>query len=357
MAKISNQRPRPILMIPIRRCGSHALRLRLNFSSDFYSPYPLHIVDFLPLMELYGDLNDDDVYFQLVLDLVGLQNSNMCRWDKVSLDPVAIFEAVKDRPRSPQLIAWEMLFFAGKQHNAKVVMDKSLDNVYVFEELISLFDDILFLNVVRDPRAQVSSLNLAIIHDFNTLLNSLSWVKAHNTAQRLAESYPEKVLTIRYEDFLDNQEVVLRKICKFFGIEFLDDMLNVSASSEAQNLSQLSALWENNAFNPISANIDKFKKCLTLEEINVIETLAEEHMKRYGYERMTQGSTQITTEMINLARENSLKRKQGAWATLKQRNTRDYQLRIFRANYLKMLEQRLGHHNSLLKTLSICKSN
>lgn len=26
-------RPRPLLMIPLRRCGSHALRLRLNFST------------------------------------------------------------------------------------------------------------------------------------------------------------------------------------------------------------------------------------------------------------------------------------------------------------------------------------
>ncbi|MCI5207282.1 MAG: sulfotransferase, partial [Candidatus Electrothrix sp. ATG2] len=37
---------RPVLMIPLRRCGSHALRLRLNLSPEFYAPYPLHIVDF-----------------------------------------------------------------------------------------------------------------------------------------------------------------------------------------------------------------------------------------------------------------------------------------------------------------------
>ncbi|MET5021331.1 sulfotransferase, partial [Burkholderia pseudomallei] len=32
-------RPRPVLMIPLRRCGCHALRLRLNLNSQCYSPY------------------------------------------------------------------------------------------------------------------------------------------------------------------------------------------------------------------------------------------------------------------------------------------------------------------------------
>ena len=147
-SKPQSQRPKPVLMIPIRRCGSHALRLRLNFSPDFYSPYPLHIVDFMPLVELYGDLSNDWTYFQLVIDLIGLQNATMVKWEQVALDPVTIFEAIKDKPRSVHAIAWEMLFQAGKQHNAKIVMDKSLDNVYYGEKLVDLFDDMLFLNVV-----------------------------------------------------------------------------------------------------------------------------------------------------------------------------------------------------------------
>ena len=63
--RAQTSRPRPVLMIPLRRCGSHALRLRLNFNADFYSPYPLHIVDFMPLVPLYGDLEDDRTYFRL----------------------------------------------------------------------------------------------------------------------------------------------------------------------------------------------------------------------------------------------------------------------------------------------------
>jgi hypothetical protein len=337
----ASQRPKPILMIPIRRCGSHALRLRLNFSPDFYSPYPLHIVDFMPLVELYGDLSDDYTYFQLAIDLIGLQNATMVKWENVALDPITIFQAVKERPRHVHSIAWEMLFQAGQQHNAKVVMDKSLDNVYYAEDLITLFDDMLFLNVVRDPRAQVCSINRAIIHDFDTLLNAQRWVQAYDKAQSLALKYPDKVLTIRYEDFLTNQEAVLRKICQFFGIEFLDSMLDISASKEAQSISTMSALWETNSCQPLPANIDKFKKSMSMEEIEIIETLAGDYMDYYGYEKMTPAKARIDNDTIAKAQERSELQKQQAWMDLKMKAPQDYQLRKFRATYLEMLKGRL----------------
>ncbi len=341
IAEFKTPRPRPVLMTPIRRCGSHALRLRLNLSPDFYSPYPMHIVDFVPLVELYGNLQNDEAYFQLVLDLVGLQNSTMVKWDNVALDPVQVFDSVKNLPRSIHAIAWEMLFQAGQKHQAKIVMDKSLDNIYYASELIELFDDILFLNVVRDPRAQVSSINRAILHDYDSLLNAMSWAKAHERSRALSEKHPDRVLTIRYEDFLNNQEVILRKICQFFGIEFLDSMLDISSSKEASNIAVLSALWETNCSAPIPAYIDKFKKSLSREEIEIIETITGDYMDYYNYEKMTSASVKITTEMIENARKRSSQKKRQAWTELKLKDHRDYQLRKFRADYIEMVKGRL----------------
>ena len=334
-------RAKPVLMIPIRRCGSHALRLRLNFSPEFYSPYPMHIIDFVPLVKLYGDLCDDFSYFQLVIDLVGLQNVTMIKWEEIVLDPVVIFETIKNRPRSIHEISWNMLFQAAQKHHAKVVMDKSLDNIYYAEELMALFDDMLFLNVVRDPRAHICSMNRAIIYDFDTLLNTQLWLKAYYASKSLAQKYPDRVLTIKYEDFLKDQEMILKKICNFFGITFLDTMLDVGASSEAQHISKLSALWETNSSAPILNYIDKFKKYLSMEEIEIIETLTNDLMEYYGYEQLTKASANITEEMIEAASQRSKFKKIQAWMDLKTDNPHDYQLRKFREDYLKMLERRL----------------
>ncbi|MES2071687.1 MAG: sulfotransferase [Pseudomonadota bacterium] len=321
-------------MIPLRRCGSHALRLRLNNSKEFYSPYPLHIVDFMPLLARYGDLSDDKAYFKLVVDIVGLQAASMVKWKDIVFDPVEIFEALRTQTRSVHRILWELLLRSGERHHATVVMDKSLDSVHYADELLSLFPDMLFLNVVRDPRAQVASMNKAIIHDYDAGLNAIAWLEAHRAARSLVERYPERVLTIRYEDFLSNQEAVLRSVCNFFGIAFLPEMLDVAQSHEAQQISRMSALWESNAFPPVMANKDKFKQQLSGDEIELIETLTQDYMRLYGYEMMTRAQADISASSIQRAIEKSSQARQQAWQALEKNNFKDYILRRFRADYL-----------------------
>lgn len=340
-AAVENQRPRPLLMMPLRRCGSHALRLRMNFNPEFHSPYPLHIVDFMPLVPLYGDLGDDRAYFRLVVDVVGLQAVSMVKWPGMVYDPVEIFETLRHEPRSVHRIVWELLLRSGERTGAKVVMDKSLDSVHYAGELMRLFPDMLFLNVVRDPRGQVASMNRAIIHDFDSTLNARTWVKAHDAAAALLARHPERTLTIRYEDFLADQEATLRRICSFVGIAFLPQMLDVGHSTEARQIAQLSALWSSNCFAPIRANADKFKHQLSLEEIRVIETLARDYMRTYGYELMTPADAVVTDASYAAAEARSQAARQGAWRDLEQANFRDYVLRRARADYLAQVRARL----------------
>lgn len=337
----NDNRPRPILMIPLRRCGSHALRLRLNFNAKFYSPYPLHIVDFMPIVPLYGDLDDDHAYFRLVADVIGLQAVSMVKWLDAVFDPVDVFESIRHEPRSVHRIVWELLLRAGERQGAQVVMDKSLDSIHYADELMTLFPDMRFLNVVRDPRAQVASMNRAIIHDFDTLLNTKTWVAAHRAADALIERHPQRVLTIRYEDFLSNQEATLKQVCAFFDIDYLPQMLDVSSSPEARQISQMSALWASNCFAPIAANIDKFKQQLSVDEIAVIETLARDHMARYGYERMTHTDAPIDEQALAAAHARSGGRRTEAWADLEQSNFRDFVLRRQRAEYLASVRERM----------------
>lgn len=337
----SRKYPRPLLMIPLRRCGSHALRLRLSANPDFFSPYPFHEVDFMPLVKHYGDLSDDMNYFRLVTDYIGFANASSFRWAGVDWDPVHIFNSIKEEKRCIHSISWALLLKAGQRQGAQVCMCKSLDNVYYAEELVELFDDILFLNVVRDPRDQVSSINRSIIHDFDSYLSTKLWIKAYKKTSELVQKYPDRMLTIRFEDFIANQEEVLRAICEFIGIEFLEEMLDLSHSYEASDISKRSALWKSNHSAPIKANVGKFRRYLSMEEIELIETLTGDMMDYYGYERITEGKTVITDEMEAQAIKNHETNKMKAWSDLKSKNPQDYIMRKFRIDYLVDLERRL----------------
>lgn len=343
-SQTAEQAPRPVMMIPLRRCGSHALRLRLNMAPQFYSPYPLHIVDFMPLLPLYGDLRDDRQYFRLVTDLCGLQAVSMVKWPQMSFDPVEIFETLRHQPRSIHRIHWELLMRAGAQQGASVVMDKSLDNVHYADELMALLPTMLFINVVRDPRAQVASMNRAIIHDFDTHLNAETWLAAHRAADYVMQRYPERVLTIRYEDFVSQQRATLETLCHFLGIDFQPQMLDIGASQEAKQIAQLSALWSSNCYPPIAANIDKFRQQLSADDINLIETLTGDYMDRYGYTRLASGDADLSPGRRAEAVARSDAGRERAWRDLEQDNFRDYVLRRCRADYLAQLRARLSQH-------------
>jgi len=165
-------------------------------------------------------LNDDKRYLRLIIDVFGLQTASIVKWKRIVLDPAQLFEKLKNKPRSVRSIIWEILFEGCRAHNASVVMDKSMDSVHHADELIELIPDISFLNVVRDPRAQIASMNRAIIHEYDSILNTLIWVMAHAVSLDISKRYPDRVLTIRLEDFISDQESVLTKVCDFFGIIF-----------------------------------------------------------------------------------------------------------------------------------------
>jgi hypothetical protein len=199
----------------------------------------------------------------------------------------------------------------------------------------------LFVNVVRDPRAQIASMNKAIIHDFDTLLNTRTWIEAHRAADTILAQYPQRTLTIRYEDFLVDEENVLQKVCAFVGIEFLPSMLDVSHSAEARQISRMSALWSSNCFAPIAANIDKYKNVLSTEEVAVIETLTNGYMQRYGYERMTDATAHVDAAAFDAARCTSESGRAQAWQVLERTNFRDFALRRHRAEYLASVRARM----------------
>lgn len=327
-----------VLMVPLRRCGSNAIRLRMNLHPDFYSPYPLHLCDF-PRDK--NDRYEDDIgYFQKVVDMVLLQRHSLVSWGDISFDPIEIYKKIKDKPRSIHQIYWEMLKQAGEKKNARVVMDKSQDSVCDFEELVGLFPDILFLDVVRDPRAQISSMNDAIIYDFDTQLNTMRWVQSRQWADKIREKYPDKIFTIRFEDFLTKHEETMRNICRFVGIEFDPIVLHVEKSNEASHMAQTSPLWETNYSMPIPTYINKYKNNLTPFEIEHIEHNTLKWMKMYGYETSTPHKTSFLYS-INTAKEKSEEKKKKIWNTLKQKHPYDYILRKTRLRYLDLIKKNL----------------
>lgn len=321
------------MMVPLRRCGSNAIRLRLNLHPQFYSPYPLHVRDLEGKQYPVGVQG----HFQMVTDMVSLQKHSLVPWEDVVFDPVDIYESIKDKPASIYQVYWEMLRRVGVAKNVSVVMDKSQDSICDYEEIVRLFPDMLFLDVVRDPRAQVSSMNNAIIYDYETTLNTQRWVESRRWCDDLREKFPDKIMTIRYEDFIIHQEDTMREICLFLRVPFDPVVLNVEKSVEALHMSTLSPLWETNYSGPIPSYIEKYRKNLSLREIEHIELMTLPWMRQFHYAPETSHLVPLSITDAD-ARDTSQKRNEEAWRELRKRHVYDYILRKSRQRLLKQIK-------------------
>ena len=89
------------------------------------------------------------------------------------------------------------------------------------------------------------------------------------------------------------------------------------------------------------ANIDKYKKALSMDEIATIEVTTGEYMQRYGYERMTDTTAAVDKALLDEARDRSNQARTEAWRELEHTNFRDFALRCHRAEYLASVRWRM----------------
>ena len=168
---------------------------------------------------------------------------------------------------------------------------------YLFyaSEILEAYPSAKIVNIVRDPRDVLLSQknkwrirflgtkSIPLREAFRAWVNyhpytiSLLWLGALRKAQQM-ESHP-RFISIRFEDLLAQPEITTRKLCEFAELPFEPEMLNVPqiGSSIGQD-------------NPSRKGIDSErvggwrKGGLTPTEISICQRVAENQMKRMGYE-------------------------------------------------------------------------
>lgn len=142
--------------------------------------------------------------------------------------------------------------------------------------------------MVRDPRDNFSAIKERLSHDLNGLylnvhfLNingksvceniSYRWNTYLNLAQDYSIKYRNDVLFVRYEDFLIDKVSVLNEIAEFSSIS-IDLNLIINDLDK-----QISKGWSKKI-----GGSKRYKKDLTIEEIDIVEKITKKNMIKFNY--------------------------------------------------------------------------
>lgn len=196
--------------------------------------------------------------------------------------------SLRNAPKKAISFLYEEL---AKRENKEFWGDKTPLHTQFTDQIFELFPNAFIINLVRDPRAVISSAkrNLKnkregtdfwITDDLDKTIARWKW--EYGLISKYTAKYPNSSVLLVYEEFVANPEAHLKTLCPQMGLEFEAEMLNYHKAQSAKK-NDMSA-WHKETAKPVNPkNIDKWRDELTPEEIGQIERELAVEMKEIGY--------------------------------------------------------------------------
>jgi Sulfotransferase family len=167
--------------------------------------------------------------------------------------------------------------------------DKTPAYISHIDRLAAIWPDAHFVVLVRDGRDVALSVTKVPFGPNNVWAAARSWSGAIRHGREAAERYPERVLTVRYEDFVADPEHELVTLCSFLQLGYDPDMLAIERSDRAKVVEDQTS-WFTNVWAPITTDaVGKWRAELTPQQQQVFESVAGNELRELGYE--TTGGT------------------------------------------------------------------
>lgn len=280
----------------------------------------------LPFFFVLGRPRSGTTLLRTLLDahpgiVIPLENSGMIhlyfkyrkvrRWDSGKLDQISAdffhLDNVKNWNLDREGIREKLEGLSGKQHSFHQVIrifyyhyrsefrkkeiryigDKSpLFSLYS-KQIFKAFPDARFIHLVRDYRSNLSSMRRQDLFSPSDTMILMQWKESAEQIRRLSAVYPERFLTLRYEDLVSDPERICHEVCDFLQLEFLPGLLDHECRQHAvRNLYSGEFLdqWQPDLMKKITtAHIDQWKNDLTPGSVKKADYIAGKTGRRFHY--------------------------------------------------------------------------
>ncbi|MCL4256798.1 MAG: sulfotransferase, partial [Anaerolineae bacterium] len=184
-----------------------------------------------------------------------------------------------------------------KKSQIELLGDKNPTYSIFVKDLLEVFPDAKFIHLIRDYRDNVLS-NVNVIKTESIPIAAHGWVAYNQEIEKVKEKNPTQFLTIKYEDLVISPDEIAKKICNFLTLDYHPEMLQfnkvIEKKLESKTFESTKEMtdFHPNLIKPINTNqIKKWETAFTKKEVQLIEFIAGDFGKKYGYEKTQPKST------------------------------------------------------------------
>ena len=183
--------------------------------------------------------------------------------------------------------------------------------------IFDLFPSAHFIHVVRDPRACIASLRKLNWYDGSIVPSVELWERSVTAVDAIRSRLAtDQLLDVRYEELVLEPETTLERVTGFVGSasdeNALEQMMRYYEVKEKR-----SQRYHSNLERPLDASrVSGWKESLSREEIAFVEEATEPLMRRWGYERATQGvraPAELLDELASERKKRATARRRLVW--------------------------------------------
>lgn len=181
---------------------------------------------------------------------------------------------------------WHTLFLATlssltPQGSWQAIGEKTPAHVLVADELLEVFPDCRIVQIVRDPRAVLSSYRKVKVGTNEAVAVAREWLAATAVHQRLRE-HPRATL-LHYEELVSDPEAVLRGLCAHLQIAWDPAMLAFHQRDEA-GYAQEQAHHAATQRPLFQDRLEAWRDELPVQQLAILESRLGERLEDFGYQ-------------------------------------------------------------------------
>ena len=301
-------KPFGIILLASERSGSNLLRTLLGNHSNILAPIAPHLMNiFYPIKHYYLNLtrkSNNKILFQDMLQVVNHHYSNWklnLEYNHKEIESLEIYSVVR---------MMDYIYKKKAERNQKEYYCSKGINTFRFINQIRKEDPTLkFIHLVRDPRDVIASF-MKQKSSLNSSYDAvLQWKKQQKLLIDAKNNTNFSCITIKYEDLISNTTKIMDKIMLALG---LPPDAKCYETNPLNKESIKSTYWKNLSQPIMVKNRNKFMEVLSDEDILIIETIAKDEMKEYGYSPISSQNWKLTGESINFINRQKQIRKEQA---------------------------------------------
>lgn len=274
----------PFFLVGNDRSGTTMLRLILDRSDVAVPPESMFLADFAPIRR-GGGLDDAERAARFTRQVWA--HPRVRAW-KLEGDPPPVPAGLTHEQAYRFAVSAPFEAYAATQGKSRWG-DKTPLYLRFVDELHEIWPEARFVVLVRDGRDVALSVKRVPFGANNAWAAAHTWSHGIRLGQEAERNYPDRVLTVRYEDLVAEPGRHVARLCEFLGLPFEDDMLAIERTDPAK-IHKDQADWFTNVWAGINASaVGKWKHGMTARDQRVFSSVAGAELEALGYEAVEAG--------------------------------------------------------------------